>query len=373
MNKSLTAKIQGIAKKVSGLEVSTIDTSTYADKKSLVTLPIPALNLAHSGSFKEGPSWGSHQIVGESKTFKTLFLALQVGAYLNARPNAICIFTDSEGGANLGYWESVGAPMDRIYHIPVLDVEQNSTMLLTMIEQLSDDTEIILATDSIGQLGSRKEIQNTEEDEANKQDFTRAKSLNSFWRIIVPLLNVKRIPYFWIGGVYDTTDQYKPVALSGGKKGELGADSIWYVSKSQQKEQVDQGNGKKKEQKTGWNFNIKIMKGRFAREEKVIPITVRYNNPDANIKAGIYKWSSVLEIAREVAAVEMPSNGRYVRAESIGFCDDKAVFKKDMDDAWFEELMMSEEFHRLVEAEYRVSAGSLFDSPADSQPITDPE
>lgn len=369
---SLTSRIQTIAKKTTGREVKTINTSEYIDKTPLVNLSIPALNLAHSGRFDQGPSWGSMQIVGESKTFKTLFLAIQVAEYLNAEPDAICAFTDSEGGAHLGYWEAVNAPMDRIIHIPVTSVEENSSVILNIIEQKAPGEKLIVATDSIGQLGSRKEIENTENDEAGKQDFTRAKSLNSFWRVITPLLNVERIPYFWIGGMYSTTDQYKPVALSGGKKGELGADTIWMITKSQQKDNVLQAStGKKKEAKTGWNFNIKIHKGRFAREEKVIPITVRYNNNDPDLPSGVYKWSAVLEVAREVGAVAMVSNGWYQRTEKADFYDDKKVQKSGMTDQWFEELMQSPSFHDLVEAEYRVSAGNLLDAPAETQPVTD--
>lgn len=356
---SLSTKIMSIGKKMTGRTVSAINTSTYADKTPLVNLRTPALNLAHSGRFDQGPSWGSHQIVGESKTFKTLFLAIQVAEFLNANPEAICAFLDSEGGANLHYWEAVGAPMDRIIHIPVTTVEEHSSVVINIIDQKSEDEQLIIATDSVGQLGSRKELQNTQDDEANKQDFTRAKSLNSFWRLVVPMLNVNRIPYIWIGGMYATTDQYKPVEISGGKKGVLGSDSIWMITKSQQKDKVKNDiKGTNKEEKTGWNFNIKIEKGRFCREGTVIPITVRY-------EGGVYRWSFLLEAAREVGAVIMPSNGWYQRTERIGFYDDKKVQKIGMNDLWFEEILSSPEFHELIESRYRVSSESLFDESHD--------
>lgn len=353
---SLASKIQKISSKLTGRDVTTINTSTYADKKPFVTLKTAALNLAHSGRFDQGPSWGSHQIVGESKTFKTLFLAIQVAEFLNAHPKAICAFLDSEGGANLHYWEAVDAPMDRIIHIPVTTVEEHSSVVMNILDQKAPDEMLIIATDSIGQLGSRKELLNTQEDEANKQDFTRAKSLNSFWRLVVPQLNVLRVPFFWIGGMYATTDKYKPVEISGGKKGVLGSDSIWMITKSQQKDKVkNEVAGTNKEEKTGWNFNIKIEKGRFCREGTVIPITVRY-------VGGVYKWSFILEAAREVGAVAMPSNGWYQRTELIGFFDDKKVQKIGMTDLWFEELMSSPEFHALIEKRYRVSSENLFDT-----------
>ena len=44
---SLTKMIKTVAKKNTGRDVSSIDLSLYADKKSLVTLSTPAMNLAH--------------------------------------------------------------------------------------------------------------------------------------------------------------------------------------------------------------------------------------------------------------------------------------------------------------------------------------
>lgn len=352
---SLTKMIKTIAKKQTGRDVSSIDTSTYADKKPLVTLSTPAMNLAHSGRFDVGPSWGSHQIVGESKTFKTLFLAIQVAEFLNEHPKAVCVFADSEGGANIHYWESVGAPLDRVIHIPVTTVEEHSALIMNVLDQYdaNSDEQLIIATDSMGQLGSRKELDNTLDDEASKQDFTRAKSMNSFWRLVIPQLNVLRVPFIWIGGTYATTDKYKPVEISGGKKGVLGSDSIWMITKAQQKESVkNEETGKSKEEKTGFNFNVKIEKGRFCQEGTVIPVTVRF-------KGGVYKWSFVLEAAREVGAVEMPSNGWYQRSEKIGFFDDKKVQKNGMTDQWYEELLDSPEFQDLIEKRYRVSSESL--------------
>ena len=193
--------------------------------------------------------------------------------------------------------------------------------------------------------------------EAGKQDFTRAKSLNSFWRLTVPLINLTKTPFIWVGGMYDTTDQYNPIALSGGKKGELGSDSVWIITKSMQKDTVDNGDGKKKEQQTGWVFNIKIHKSRFVREKSVIPICVRYTG-------GIDKYFGILEIARLVGAVDMPSSGWYQRTEIIGFFDDKRFRKNSMTPEWYEDLLKNEEFLRLVSERYKVSNDNLL-SPAE--------
>ncbi len=361
MAESLTSRLAKIASKASNRTVNVLSNSGFINKEVLVKLPIPALNLAHSGRFDGGLTYGSHQIVGESKTFKTLFGIIQCKAFQDVYPEGTVIFLDAEFGANEKYWLSCGIDMNRVIHIPVANVEEYSNMVITLLEQLGDDDKVIFFTDSVGQLGSRKELQNTLEDEANKQDFTRAKSLNSFWRLSVPLINLHKVPFIWIGGVYDTMDKYDPVAVSGGKKGYLGADNIWYVARSKFKEKVagtnDDGKATNKEEQTGHIFTIKVIKGRFVRENAAIPVCVRNNG-------GIDKYFGILEIARAVGAVEMPRSGWYCRSENIGYVDDKQLSKNQMTPEWYESLLGNSDFQDLVGKAYQLSSENLLGQAA---------
>lgn len=362
MAASLTERILSIAKKNVKNPVNVLSDSGFIKKEIIMQLPIPTLNLAHSGCLAgegAGVSYGSHQIVGESKTFKTLFGIIQVAAFLDSDPEATAVFVDSEFGANEDYWVACGVDMKRVVHIPVSNVEEMMNVVIPLLESLEVNDKLVVFVDSVGQLGSKKEMENSMTGEAGKQDFTRAKSLNSFWRLAVPLINLAKVPFLWIGGMYDTTDQYNPVALSGGKKGELGSDSVWMITKAMQKESVDNGDGKKKEQQTGWVFNIKIHKSRFVREKAVIPICVRY-------EGGIDKYFGILEIARMVGAVDMPSNGWYQRTELIGYVDDKKVQKVNMTDEWYESLLSNQDFLKLVSDKYKVSSNNLL-SPTETE------
>lgn len=347
---SLTSKILKMAQKASKRPVSLLSESGFVAKEVLATLPIPGLNLAHSGRFDGGISYGSHQILGESKTFKTLFGIIQVGAYLDTYPDATAIFLDSEGGANENYWISCGIDMSRVIHLMVTSVEEYSNLIIPILDQISVDEHVIIFTDSIGQMGSIKELANTMAGEAGKQDFTRAKSLNSFWRLAVPLINLSKTPFIWIGSHYDTIDMYNPVALSGGKKGELGSDTIWFISKSKQKDKVEN-----KEVQTGWVFNIKILKGRFVKEGTIIPICVRY-------EGGIDKYHGILEFARLVGAVDMPRSGWYCRSEILGYVDDKQLAKSQMTPEWYETILSSKDFQDLIAKKFQISAESILSS-----------
>jgi len=347
MASSLTDRIIKLAAKNTSRPVTVLEQSGFVNKEIIVTLPVPGLNLAHSGRFDGGLTYGSHQILGESKTFKTLFGIIQVAAYLEAYPDATGIFFDAEFGANEKYWQACGVDMSRIVHIPVSNVEEYMNVCIPILDSLSTDDHVICFTDSVGQMGSKKEMANAMEGEAGKQDFTRAKSLNSFWRLAVPLINLSKTPFLWIGSHYDGMDQYEPTNVSGGKKGVLGSDSIWFISKSKQRDKVDN-----KEVQTGWVFNIKIMKSRFVREQTVIPICVRY-------EGGIDKYHGVLEFARLVGAVDMPRSGWYCRTDLVGFVDDKQIAKSQMTPEWYESILSNSDFQDLIAAKFQLSNDNL--------------
>lgn len=347
---ALTEKLLKLASKNSKRPVSILSESGFISKEVLATLPVPGLNLAHSGRFDGGISYGSHQILGESKTFKTLFGIIQVAAYQEAYPDATAVFLDSEGGANENYWKSCGVDMSRVVHLMVTSVEDYSNLVIPLLSEIAPDDHVIFFTDSVGQMGSIKELANTMEGEAGKQDFTRAKSLNSFWRLAVPLINLSKTPFIWIGSHYDTIDKYNPVALSGGKKGELGSDSIWFISKAKQKDKVDN-----KEVQTGWVFNIKILKGRFVKEGTVVPICVRY-------EGGIDKYHGILEFGRLVGAIDMPRSGWYCRSEVLGYIDDKQYAKSQLTPEWYESILANKDFQDMIGEKFQLTSESIMSS-----------
>lgn len=347
---ALTERILKLAAKNVSHPVNVLSESGFTEKEIVCQLPVPALNLAHSGRLwgeGAGMSYGSHQIVGESKTFKTLFGIIQVSAFLDAHADATAIYLNAEFGANEDYWKACGVDMSRVVEIPIASVEEMMNVVIPILESLTIDEKVIFFTDSVGQLGSKKEMENAMKGEAGKQDFTRAKSLNSFWRLAVPLINLAKVPYLWIGGMYDTTDEYNPVALSGGKKGELGSDSVWLVTKSKNKDKVEG-----KEVQTGWVFNVKIHKSRFVREGLVIPVCVRYDG-------GIDRYHGLVEFGRLVGAIEMPRSGWYVRSEDLGFFDEKQVAKSQMTPEWFEALLTNTDFNEMIAKRFQVSKDSL--------------
>lgn len=351
--KSLMAKLLKANKKDEN--VSVLADTGLLDKNVICSTTVPMIDVAWSGRPDGGIIPGIKMLVGDSRTFKTNFGLLDVKAYLDEFPDACCVFADSEFGANQKYWESFGIDTNRVLHLPVVDVEMMKKRLAQTLTALDPEDKVIVFIDSVSQLPSRKEAEDALTDK-EAQDMTRARALNSFWRVITPIVNLHKWPLVWINSYYDSIgDKYAEKNIKGGKQGFLSSDAIWFITRSQEK-------GSDKEL-IGWNFNINIMKGRFVREKAKIPVTVLYDQ-------GIYRWSGMLEVCRYLGLIDMPTNGWYCVNEKAGFTEAgkkkgelKKRQKKDLDDDFWYAMMEQPNVIDAIAAFYSVSTGTLLSTP----------
>ncbi len=341
-SKSTMSKLLKAAGKDS--KVSIMSESKYLEKSIVCDSGIPALNIALSGQVDGGLVGGSHQIVGESRTFKTNFGLAFVKSFLDAKPNGICIFGDSERGANKKYWDAFGIDTDRVLHVPLLHVEEMQHKLMHYLEEvLSEEDEVIIFIDSVAQLPSKKEYQDSVDQKGTK-DMTRAASLNSFWRCVTPVINFRDIPLVWINGFYkEIGNDYAEEIYKGGQQGKLSCDNLWFITRSQVKD-ADK-------KLLGWDFNLSIRKGRFTKEKLVLPITVKYDG-------GIDRWSALLPICITLGFIER--NGSwYQRTEASGVPDKKKRMQKQMDDNFWLTLLEQSHVVEAINNYVGVSTGTM--------------
>lgn len=312
---------------------------------------IPILDLAWSGRVDGGIISGIKQLVGDSRTFKTMFGLVDVKAYMDKFPDAICIFADSEGGANEHYWTSMGIDMDRVLYLPIENVEQTKIKLTQLLNDAQKGDHIIVFIDSISQLPSTKEVEDAIKGN-DTQDMTRARALNSFWRVITPIVKEKKFVVVWINSYYDEIgNQYAEPNIKGGKQGFLSSNQLWFITRSQVKEEGDK-------EIRGWKFTVGIMKGRFVREKAKFPVTVLY-------EGGIDRWSGMLEIARFLGYVELVSGSWYQRTAKGGFdqTKEKKLRKGDLGDDFWYPLLENPQFVDDVNSMFGISQGEIM--PAD--------
>jgi len=270
-------------------ETETLTESKFYDPDWVKPIPleVPMLNVALSGTPDGGLTGGVLMICGDSKSFKSGFLVQTVKGFQNKNPNGVCIFYDSEFGIPMSYFEDAGVDTDLIIHTPIKHIEQMKHDLAVQLDNLTEEDEVMIIVDSIGGLASIKEAKDAVEKDESPVDMTRAKALNSVFRIITPHLNIKNIPFVCINHTYDSMEMHSKKTVSGGKKIYLAADDVWIISRQQDGSSSDL---------RGFRFVVNIDKSRQVIERSKIII-------ESTFEDGINKNSGLFEEAVEAGLI----------------------------------------------------------------------
>jgi len=268
--------------------------SKFFAEKDMITTDVPMINVALSGSIDGGLTPGLTVLAGPSKHFKTSFALLMAGAYMKKYPDAIMLFYDSEFGSPQSYFESFGIDVERVLHTPITNVEELKFDLIGQLEEISRDDKVIVVIDSIGNLASKKELDDAI-NEKSVADMSRAKALKGLFRMSTPYLTMKDIPMLAVNHTYQEIGLFPKAIVSGGTGIYYSADTIWILGRRQ---------NKKGTEVTGYDFVINVEKSRFVKEKSKVPVTVTW-------EGGVEKYSGLLEVGLAGGYVQKPSNGWY--------------------------------------------------------------
>lgn len=195
--------------------VSVLSESDFFNKSKPIPTPIYILNIAMGASLKGGIEPGLSIWAGPSKHFKTSYLLTSLKAFLDSDPNAIGIFFDSEFGSPPSYFAAFGIDPNRILHVPVTNVEELKFEIMNQLEQISKGDKVMICVDSVGNLASKKEVEDAI-NEKSVADMTRAKQFKSLFRMVTPVLALKELPMHVVAHTYDTMEMYSKKVVSGG-------------------------------------------------------------------------------------------------------------------------------------------------------------
>lgn len=320
--------------------VSSLEKSKFYAPKNQITTNVPAINLALSGSLSGGLMSGLTLIAGPSKHFKSSICLVMAAAFQKANPDGVVLFYDSEFGSPAEYFKAYGVDPERVLHTPITDIEQLKFDIMSQLDGLEKDDKVLILIDSIGNLASKKEVEDAL-NEKSAADMTRAKQLKSLFRMVTPHLTIKNVPMLAICHVYQTQELYAKTVISGGTGLLYSANDAWVISRSQEKDGTDL---------IGYTFTINIEKSRTLKERSKIPLTVTFGG-------GINRWSGLLDIALELGFVVKPSNGWYQSVDpETGEVQEQKYRAKDTETAEFwEPLLASKEFAAAVEKQYRLN------------------
>ena len=325
-------------------ESAILSESKFFTKKDMIPTSIPAINVALSGRLDGGLTPGLTMWAGPSKHFKTAFSLLMARSYLDKYPDAALLFYDSEFGTPQSYFDSFGIDTERVLHTPITDLEQLKFDVMQQINNLARGDRVMIVIDSIGNLASKKEVEDALE-QKSVADMSRAKQIKSLFRMVTPHLTIKDIPMVVVNHTYMEQGMFPKAIVSGGTGPYYSADNIFILGRQQEKEGTEI---------VGYNFIINVEKSRYVKEKAKIPVNVSFDG-------GISKWSGLLDMALESGHVIKPSNGWYSRVnKETGEIEDKKWRAKDTDtkEFWMQ-VVTSKSFNEFVANKYAVAHGAI--------------
>lgn len=321
-----------------------LEKSKVFNNRDTISTSIPVLNIAFSGRIDGGFSSGITTWAGVSKMFKTGFSLLMAKSYMDKYPDSYLIFYDSEFGSPINYFNNFSLDLNRIFHIPLTDIEQLKFDLMQQLDGFERDDKVIIIIDSIGNLASRKEIDDAM-DGKSVADMSRAKQIKSLFRMITPHLVIKDIPLIVINHVYKEIGLYPKDIIGGGTGSVYSSDNIYILGRQQEKDEKEL---------SGYNFIINVEKSRFVKEKSKIPISISFEH-------GALKYSGLLDIALELGWVIKPVQGWYSKVnKTTGEIEDKKYRAKDTNTKEFwDSILNSEEFKNDIYNRYSISSHAI--------------
>jgi RecA/RadA recombinase len=196
-------------------EADVLSDSEFYAEKDITTTSVPMINVALGGSIDAGLTSGLTVLAGPSKHFKTSFALLMASAYLKKHSDACLMFYDSEFGSPQSYFESFGIDTKRVLHIPIKNIEELKFDIVNQLEQMERKDKVIIVIDSVGNLASKKELEDAM-NEKSVADMTRAKALKGLFRMVTPYLTMKNICLLAINHTYLEIGLFPKSIVSGG-------------------------------------------------------------------------------------------------------------------------------------------------------------
>lgn len=313
--------------------------SKFFTEVDMVETDFPMVNVALSGSLTGGVTPGLTVLAGPSKHFKTSFALLMAAAYLNAKPDAVLLFYDSEFGSPQAYFDSFGIDLNRVLHTPITNVEELKFDLIHQLENIDREDDVIIVIDSIGNMASKKELDDAL-NENSAADMSRAKALKGLFRMATPYLKMKSIPLVAVNHTYKEIGLFPKDIVSGGTGIYYSADNIWILGRRQNKTGMEV---------TGYDFIINVEKSRYVKEKSKIPVSVSWDG-------GVERYSGLLDVALHGGFVVKPSNGWYQLVDrSTGeMVGSKKREKETLTEEFWQDTLADEKFQEFVKELYQV-------------------
>ena len=265
-----------------------------ADVDNFVDTGSYIFNALLSGSIYGGlPSNKITAIAGESATGKTFFVMGMVKSFLDANPEAGCLYFESESAITKQMVIDRGIDPARMVIIPVTTVQEFRTQAIKVLDSYLEKSEkrpMMMCLDSLGMLSTTKEVEDTS-DGKETRDMTRAQVLKAAFRVLTLKLGRAGVPMVVTNHTYESMGLFSTKEMGGGSGLKYAASSIVFLSKKKEKDGTEV---------IGNIIHCKNYKSRLTIENKMVDVRLNYEK-------GLDKYYGLLELAEKYSVFKKVS------------------------------------------------------------------
>ena len=256
------------------------------------------LNAILSGSLYGGVANNKiTAFAGESSTGKTFYVLGVVKQFLMDHEHGGVIYFDTESAVTNEIMQVRGIDTTRIVKSEPDTIQKFRHNAIQILDNyIAQDEEerkpLLMVLDSLGQLSSTKEIEDTAKGEETR-DMTKAQILKATFRVLNLKLAKAAVPLLVCNHVYDVVGSYFPQKeMSGGSGLKYSASTILHLSKKKERD-----NG----EVVGNIIKVRTEKSRLTKENQLIECLLTYEK-------GLDRYYGLTELGVETGLFKKVSN-----------------------------------------------------------------
>lgn len=153
----------------------------------------------------DSPHWYLHDSKNTIIHHNTFFTLAAVKNYLDANPNGVVVYFETENALTKEILEGRNIDLSRFVHMPVATVQDFKNQALRIVDEKlkeNDSLPLLFVLDSLGNLSTNKEMEDSAAGSETK-DMTRAQILKASFRVMTLKLGMANVPMIFTNHVYD--------------------------------------------------------------------------------------------------------------------------------------------------------------------------
>ena len=316
-----------------------------------ITLPVPIVNLALSGSLTGGLNAGVTIFAGESRSFKTSLGLNVMRAFQKKFEDGVVLFLDSEFAITADDIKNFGVDPERVIHIKIRDIEDSKHKIVAFLDKVEVGDKVLVFYDSIGITPAKAEREKALADKIATDMGLRAKEIKSMMRVITPDINLKGIYTIFINHTTQTMDLYPKQYMTGGSGILYSADTVLFLRKNRldKTKRVNDGTDGKHDN----TFKLVTHKSRSIIQDAEF-------NLDVYANTGINPLTGLEELAKQMKVLEY-KGGKYwywreIDPETGEVLSEDVIEKSTLTEGKFwGKIIRNENFNALINKHFKFS------------------